>query len=292
MRTKIFGSLLPLFLSFCWVARQSLKGSKFPSNPLVESNWPSQWSLDDHSRKVSLVLQGFSRHSLLALWESLSFWEPFWISMELVWFWSSFWVLVRIKTYGLYGRLFLAPHWSFHFLDLFLYFLWDPKNLGLLRPSFSSSMLVWFHSQPIYYCRLDLVVGWILFLAFFVPQKNSSPSPFPVGCWVASPTRSWVASLVRSWVTSSLRSWVASPVWVNTTFEFSVSTLNQPLCGGLCYLPRKSVEMPDSCGVVVEPRIHGQMEGSCQRGLWQLLSTCQWLQLKFLSGSSASLWGS
>ena len=42
MRTKIFGSLLPLFLSFCWVARQSLKSSKFPSNLLLESNWPSQ----------------------------------------------------------------------------------------------------------------------------------------------------------------------------------------------------------------------------------------------------------
>ena len=69
MRIKIFGLLIPLCLSFCWLARQSLTGSKFPSNPLVGSHWPS----------------------------------------------------------------------------------------------FSSSMLVWFHSQPIYSCRLDLVVGWTLF---------------------------------------------------------------------------------------------------------------------------------
>ena len=211
------------------MTRQSLTGSKFPSNLLVGSHCPSQWPLDGHSRKISLVLL---------------------ISFE-------------------------------------------DQNLWSLWPSFSSSMLVWFHSQPIYSCRLDLVVGWTLFfkevllclfrstlLDTFLKRTHSGCSfpswllscalhfseenpfrvflfqltvellytflksstlfwrepiqgaPFPVGCWVAlqsnseggfrvsfsswswvaSPVMSWVASLVRSWVTSPVRSWVASLV--------------------------------------------------------------------------------
>ena len=151
---------------------------------------------------------------------------------------------------------FLAPHWSFHFffffLDLFLYFLWDPKNLGLLRPSFSSSMLVWFHSQPIYYCRLDLVVGWILFLAFLVPQKILLLLLF----------QSAVELQVR--LGAGLQVWLGVELQVHWGVELQVQFVIEWLWN--------TVEMPDSCGVVVEPRIHGQMEGSCQRGLWQLLS--------------------
>ena len=222
MRIKIFGLLPPLCLSFCWVTRQSLTGSKFPSNLLVGSHWPSQWPLDGHSRKISLVLL---------------------ISFE-------------------------------------------DQNLWSLWPSFSSSMLVWFHSQPIYSCRLDLVVGWTLFfkevllclfrstlLDTFLKRTHSGCSfsswllscalhfseenpfrvllfqlavelcstlfwrepiqgaPFSVGCWVASPIRSWVTGSVRSWVTSPLKSWVASLVrsWVTSPVRSWVASLVEEL---------------------------------------------------------------
>ena len=154
-------------------------------------------------------------------------------------------------------------------------------------------MLVWFHSQPIYSCRLDLVlcsmvtpiqsilVGWILFFAFFVPQRSSSPTPLPVGCWVASPIRSWVASLVRSWVTSPIRSWVASPVrsWVASPLRSWVAS---PVSSWVASPLRSWVASPVSSWVA-SPTCHWV---ALEYNLWVL---CVHLGLQVLCGGLCHL---